>query len=178
MINQIINVTSSIESYITNIGDSAWVADIKWLGGFIVLIFGGLVILLIVKLQIFDKWLKMARNFWVAKSLPPKKYLNKSWQNILSRLEKNDEANLRLALIEADNLFDDLLKKMGLSGESMADRLKLLDSSKISNIEEIWRAHKLRNTIVHNYEYPIVSNEIRFGVKAYEKALQELEFLD
>ena len=141
------------------------------------LIFGSLVVILIVKMQIIDKWLKTAGNFLLTTAFP-KRHLNKSWQKILLRLDKNDEANLRLALIEADNLFDDLLKQIRLPGESMADRLKYLDSSQISNIDEIWQAHKLRNQIVHNPEYPITRNEIEFGVRAYEKALKELDFID
>jgi len=85
---------------------------------------------------------------------------------------------LRLALIEADNLFDDILKQMRLPGESMADRLRYIDSSQIPNIDEIWRAHKLRNVIVHNHEYPILRNKIESGITAYEKALKELDFID
>lgn len=150
---------------------------LKWLGGFLTLVFGSLVVILVIKMQIIDRWLKTAGNFLLTTAFP-KRQLNKSWQKILLRLNKNDEANLRLVLIEADNLFDDLLKQMRLPGESMADRLKYIDSSKISNIDEIWQAHKLRNQIVHNSEYPITRNEIEFGVKAYEKALKELEFMD
>lgn len=132
---------------------------------------------LIAKLQIIDGWFKTAGNFLLTQAFP-KRHLNKSWQKILTRLQKNDESNLRLALIEADNLFDDLLKQMRLPGESMADRLRYIDSSQVPNIDEIWRAHKLRNVIVHNHEYPITKNEMEFGVKAYEKALKELEFID
>jgi len=172
-----INLTGSLQFYVTDIGNSMWVADIKWLGVFLTLIFGSLVVLVIIKLQLIDKLLKTVGNFLLTTAFP-KRQLNKSWQKILLRLNKNDEANLRLALIEADNLFDDLLKQMRLPGESMADRLKYLDSSQISNIDEVWQAHKSRNTIVHNHEYPITRNEIEFGVKAYEKALKELEFMD
>jgi len=177
MIDKMINLTSSLQSYVTDIGNSTWVADIKWLGGFLTLIFGSLVVLVIIKLQLIDKLFKTVSNFLLTTAFP-KRQLNKSWQKIWSRLNQNDEANLRLALIEADNLFDDLLKQMRLPGESMADRLKFLDSSQISNIDEIWQAHKSRNTIVHNPEYPITRNEIEFGVRAYEKALKELEFID
>jgi len=177
MIDKMINLTGSLQFYVTDIGNSMWVADIKWLGVFLTLIFGSLVVLVIIKLQLIDKLLKTVGNFLLTTAFP-KRQLNKSWQKILLRLNKNDEANLRLALIEADNLFDDLLKQMRLPGESMADRLKYLDSSQISNIDEVWQAHKSRNTIVHNHEYPITRNEIEFGVKAYEKALKELEFMD
>ncbi len=177
MIDQMLNLTGSLQSYVMDIGNSEWIFGIKWLGGLLTLIFGGLVVLLLFKMQLIDKWLKVTGNFLLITAFP-KRHLNKSWQKILSRLNKNDEANLRIALIEADNLFDDLLKQMRLPGESMADRLKYLDSSQISNIDEIWQAHKLRNTIVHNPEYPITRNEIEFGVKTYEKALKELEFMD
>mgnify|MGYP001590493438 CR=1 FL=1 len=166
-----------IDQMLNLIGNSGWVTGLKWLGVFFTLILGSLIVIVIIRMQLIDRWLKTAGNFLLTSAFP-KRHLNKSWQKILLRLNKNDEANLRLALIEADNLFDDLLKQMRLPGESMADRLKYLDSSQISNIDEIWQAHKLRNQIVHNPEYPITRNEIEFGVRAYEKALKELEFID
>ena len=175
--DQLINIINSLQSYFINIGNTGLIANLKWLAGFLSVVFGGLIALLIIKLQLIDKLFKIVSNFLLTSAFP-KRQLNKSWQKILSRLNKNDEANLRLALIEADNLFDDLLKQMRLPGASMADRLKYLDSSQISNIDEIWQAHKLRNVIVHNPEYSIAKNEIEFGVKAYEKALKELEFID
>lgn len=151
--------------------------NLKWLGALAAIIFGGLTVFLIIKMQIIDNWFKTAGKFLLTQTFP-KRHLNKSWQKILGRLAKKDEDSLRLALIEADNLFDDLLKQMGLPGESMADRLKYIDSSQVSNIDEIWRAHKLRNVLVHNHEVPITGNEIEFSITAYEKALKELEFID
>ncbi len=173
----ILKILNIFQSFIIFLGGTQFAYSLKWLGGFLVLIFGGLTVLLIIKLQIIDGWLKTTGNFLLTHAFP-KRHLNKSWQKILSRLAKSDEANLRLALVEADNIFDDLLKQMRLPGESMADRLRYIDSSQIPNIDEIWRAHKLRNLIVHNSEYPITRNEMEFGVKAYEKALKELEFID
>lgn len=177
MPDQILNIIENIRVIIVSFGGTPLVSNLKWLGGVLSIIFGAFVVLLIVKLHIIDGWFKSAGNFLLTHSFP-KRHLNKSWQKILARLNKSDEANLRLALIEADNLFDDLLKQMRLPGESMADRLKYIDSSQVSNIDEIWRAHKLRNVLVHNHEYQVTRNEIDFGIKAYEKALKELEFID
>ncbi|MEK7578862.1 MAG: hypothetical protein AAB456_04100 [Patescibacteria group bacterium] len=177
MIDFIINMINNLRFYFVSAGNTQFVNNLMWLGGFLTLLFGVLLVILIIKMQIVDKWLKTAGNF-LSTTAFPKRHLNKSWQKILLRLSKNDEANLRLALIEADNLFDDLLKQMRLPGESMADRLKYIDSSQVSNVDEIWQAHKLRNQIVHNPDYPITRNEIDFGVRAYEKALKELEFID
>ncbi len=177
MFDQVLYIINYLSSYIVWIGGTSIVLTLKWLGGVLSLIFIGLIALLVIKLQIIDEWFKTAGSFLLTHTFP-KRHLNKSWQKILTRLSKNDEANLRLALIEADNIFDDLLKQMRLPGESMADRLKYIDSSQVSNIDEIWRAHKLRNAIVHNHEYPITRNEMEFGVGAYERALKELEFID
>ncbi|KKS20540.1 MAG: hypothetical protein UU78_C0060G0005 [Candidatus Roizmanbacteria bacterium GW2011_GWC2_41_7] len=177
MLDLILNILSAVREFILFLSGTRLFFNLKWLGTILSLIFGAFIIILIVKLKVIDSWFKTAGNFLLTQAFP-KRHLNKSWQKILIRLEKSDEANLRLALIEADNLFDDLLKQMRLPGESMADRLRYIDSSQISNIDEIWRAHKLRNVLVHNHEYQITRNEMEFGVKAYEKALKELEFID
>ncbi len=177
MIDQIIFIINYLESYIVWISNTSIISNLKVIGGLLSLTFIGLIVLLVIKLQIIDGWFKTAGSFLLTHAFP-KRHLNKSWQKILTRLSKNDEANLRLALIEADNIFDDLLKQMRLPGESMADRLKYIDSSQVSNIDEIWRAHKLRNVIVHNSDYPVTRNEMEFGVGAYQKALKELEFID
>ena len=177
MIDLVLNVLNVLREYISFLSGTQLFFTLKWLGVLLSIISGTLIVLLIVKLQIIDNLFKTAGNFLLTQAFP-KRHLNKSWQKILSRLIKSDEANLRLALIEADNLFDELLKQMRIPGESMADRLRYVDSSQVPNIDEIWRAHKLRNVMVHNHEYPITRNEMEFGVKAYEKALKELDFID
>ncbi|HAJ44582.1 MAG: hypothetical protein UV53_C0019G0014 [Candidatus Azambacteria bacterium GW2011_GWE1_42_9] len=177
IVNWILNTINNWRSYFIKLGDSEWVSNFEWFGWSLTAIFGGLVIFLIVKLKIVDKWYKTTTNFLSAKA-SQKRIIDKSWQKILARLKKSDDTNLRLALIEADSAFDDLLKQMRLPGESMADRLKYLDTAKISNIEEIWRAHKLRNQIVHSPEYPVARGEMEFAIRAYENALKELEFID
>ena len=177
MIDLIADITSNLRLSVINFGASEWAAYLRSLGIFLTLFFGFLVIILINKIGILNKFSKATSNF-LKGGKTPKKNLNTSWQKILSRLKQSDEANLRLALIEADNIFDGLLKLMGLPGESMADRLKYLNSAQVSNIEEIWQAHKLRNQLVHGSEYPIARSEIEFGVRAYEKALKELKFID
>ena len=134
MLDLILNILSAVREFILFLSGTRLFFNLKWLGTILSLIFGAFIVILIVKLQIIDGWFKTAGNFLLTQAFP-KRHLNKSWQKILTRLEKSDEANLRLALIEADNLFDDLLKQMRLPGESMADRLRYIDSSQVSNID-------------------------------------------
>jgi hypothetical protein len=103
--------------------------------------------------------------------------LTTDWRDVKARLETGDEASIKLAVIEADKLVDNLLKKMGYVGNSMGDRLKLLEKSSFQSLDDLWKAHKIRNRIVHHAEYSITPEESRKAIEIYEKVLRELKAL-
>lgn len=105
------------------------------------------------------------------------KRAEKKWAEIEKKLLFNDEANLKMAVIEADNFMDEVLKKMSLPGDDMGGRLKNLDVSKLQSVNSVWDAHKLRNMIVHDSDYKIRSDEAKRAVGGFKKALQELQLL-
>ena len=108
----------------------------------------------------------------------PKRRIIKGWKQIFRRLRKMDEAQYKLAIIEADKLLDEVLKISGYAGETMADRLKQLTPAQISNLEEIWQVHKIRNQIVHEPDFKLNQTEAAYAISIYEKALKEFGLLD
>ncbi|MEK9154937.1 MAG: hypothetical protein AAB596_02615 [Patescibacteria group bacterium] len=102
----------------------------------------------------------------------------KAWKQVMKRMEANDEVNLKMAIIESDKILDEILKLSGYRGETMADRLKQITSAQISNIEEIWSAHKVRNRIVHEPDFHIPRGEAWMIVEIYKKTLKELSLID
>ena len=102
----------------------------------------------------------------------------KAWKQIQKRLKIGGEAQLKLAIIEADKILDEILKKSGYQGENMSDRLKQITPAQISNIEEIWQAHKIRNRIVHEPDFSILSNEAENIIEIYEKTFKESGLID
>lgn len=102
----------------------------------------------------------------------------KAWQQIQKRLKIGGEANLKLAVIEADKILDELLKMSGYRGETMADRLKQVLPTQLSNIEDLWNCHKIRNRIVHEPDYRINQSETEIAVGFYKKAFQEFGLID
>ena len=65
----------------------------------------------------------------------------------------------KLAVIEADKLADMVLRKAGIKGESMAERLrgveKIVDRSVY---QRMWEAHKVRNELVHEINHASISD--------------------
>lgn len=118
-----------------------------------------------------------AREFLL---LPPirRREVLKTWERIQKRVRSGYDAELRLALIEADKLWDELLTRMGYGGETTAERMKYLTAAQFSNIEDLWAAHKLRNRVVHDTEFPPRQDEILRAVAAYEKAFRELQLIE
>lgn len=101
----------------------------------------------------------------------------KKWEKAKVRLQKGWEPEAKLAIIEADQLLDDLLRRMGYVGESLGERLKQLDAEILPNIDQVWEAHKIRNNLVHDPDYKLSLNRAQSAIEIYEQAFQALEAL-
>ena len=133
------------------------------------------VVFLIIQLRKnIKKSLEMAAASVLAPELP-KKTMAKNWQSVLEKLESKDESNYKMAVIEADKIFDDILKRIGYQGEDMAERLKQITSAQLANIDEIWQVHKLRNRLVHELGFRIKHSQAKQAVEIYQRALEDLE---
>ena len=107
----------------------------------------------------------------------PKKELDKKWNSVMDKLEKNNESDYKLALIEADNIFDDLLKKIGYQGEDMGERLKQITEAQLANIDELWQAHKTRNRIAHEPGFKLTYSQAKRAIEIYQRAIRDLEVI-
>ena len=105
----------------------------------------------------------------------PKKKMVKRWESVLANLGREDENSYKLAVIEADKIFDDILKKIGYQGEDMGERLKQLTPAQTANLDEVWQAHKLRNQIVHEPDSKLTRAQAQRAVEIYQRALEDLE---
>lgn len=99
----------------------------------------------------------------------------KKWSKVKKRLEKEWESEAKLAVIEADKLLDEVLRRMGYKGASLGERLKQLDKNILPNIEEVWRVHQVRNDIVHDPNYRLTVNRAGSILEVYEQAFKSLE---
>lgn len=112
------------------------------------------------------------RNATLSRSM-----LREQWDAIKAHLNENTPANRKLAIIEADKLVDHILKESGFGGEHMADRLERLAPHNLRSFDRLWRAHKVRNEIVHSMGYEVPEREAKQALDDYEEFLKEVRIL-
>ncbi|MDP3947136.1 MAG: hypothetical protein Q8Q41_00395 [bacterium] len=139
-------------------------------------LFSGIVYL-IAKLNLVGMGVEKLSEIIGKKDLSRRKSV-KAWQQVEWRMGVGDEAQVKLAVIEADKILDEILKMAGLTGETMADRLKKLTSAQLSNIESVWQVHKIRNRIVHEPDYHLAHADAVYAINIYRVALKELGLID
>ncbi len=136
----------------------------------------GLIILLLKSSWMRSRYLEALTEFVTYRPFGVKETF-KHWNKIIKRLETDREAEYKLAVIEADGLLDAVLKKMGYKGDSSAQRLEQIDLSVLPNLEEVWKAHKTRDNIVHDPDYRLTLDQAKRVLEVYEKTLRNLELL-
>ncbi len=105
------------------------------------------------------------------------KRITRNWKKTLRRLETGSESEYKLALIEADNMLNNSLKRMRYHGQTLEERLQKLTSATLPNIEDIYKAHQLRNNIFHDPDYRLTLDEAKRTIEVYEKAFTALQIL-
>ncbi|MBI4034375.1 hypothetical protein HY380_00585 [Candidatus Saccharibacteria bacterium] len=99
------------------------------------------------------------------------KYFERKWLELLTRVRTQD--GMVLAIIDADKLLDDALRRRGFSGKTMGERL--VDAQRtLTNNDAVWFAHKLRNRLVHESEARIREREAKAALAAIRQGLKDL----
>lgn len=75
---------------------------------------------------------------------------NERWTTVEKLFISSNEADWRLAIIEADAMLEDLLIHMGFEGESVSERLKQAQPQSFPMLDYAWQAHRIRNRIAHD----------------------------
>ncbi len=82
------------------------------------------------------------------------------------------ESDHRRAVMEADKVLDQLLTKNGYQG-TVGEKLKKA-SALFSDIQGVWRAHKLRNRIAHELDFECSQRDRNDAMNQFQKAYKEL----
>ena len=155
------------------------IPDLAIIEFFSALISAGLIAAIVV-MVIKTNWLgvKVERfRHIVLKTNLPTETAKREWVQIESHFFKGNENDLKVAIIEADKLLEDDLREAGVRGAHLGDRLKNLKPGQLSNVDQVWQAHRLRNDIAHQSNFKIKRDVAERALKIYEATLKELGLL-
>lgn len=96
------------------------------------------------------------------------------WEEIMRHMDSVKEAEWKFAIIEADKLIEQVLKKSGFPGDTLGERLTLINQDQLQSLNSLWEAHKVRNHIAHDFNYFLRYTEAKRAVDQYRMALKEL----
>ena len=104
------------------------------------------------------------------KGLDVQKYRT-AWMTIEQSLKKDETHSYQMSVLNADKLLDKALIEKGVSGATMADRMK---QTKWSRVDAVWSAHKLRNRIAHDTDVRLDYMGARRTLAAFKQALKDV----
>ena len=112
-------------------------------------------------------------SFWAHRK--PRKlnrvYYAARWQTLQKQL--GDKVTWPLAVIDADKLLDDALRRCRYKGKTMGERLVAAQRD-IKDNDNVWFAHKLRNRLVHETDVKLKERDVKDALLGIRAALKDL----
>lgn len=104
-----------------------------------------------------------------------KMYFEKHWKDLQALCKSKN--TWPLAIINADKLLDEALRKRRFKGKAMGERLVAAQRILTDN-DGVWYAHKLRNQIVHEDNVKLKQKDVKEALVGFRQALKDLGALE
>jgi hypothetical protein len=103
-----------------------------------------------------------------------KKFLRR-WKKIEKRLESKNEADFKLAILEADEFLNEVMEEIGHKGKNLNEKLENVDEEIIPNLKELKQVRKIKEDIISDPSYRLSEQEAKYILNVYEKTLKDLQ---
>lgn len=102
------------------------------------------------------------------------KYFHQKWIDLLTRVKTPE--GMILAVIDADKLLDEALRRKHYKGKTTGERLVAAQRD-LSDNDAVWYAHKLRNRLVHEPDTQLKKREAQAALAGFRQGLKDLGML-
>lgn len=107
-----------------------------------------------------------------------RKQKNVRWERVEQYMTSLNPSDWKIAILESDNILDDIVERIGYKGATLGERLKNIESSDFPYLEEAWQAHKLRNALAHKgTNYELTRSEAEQAINIYNRIFKSLGYL-
>ncbi len=105
-------------------------------------------------------------------------FRNTRWEHILELMKSKSQNDWRQAIIEADIILDEMLRRMSYDGLSIGDMLKKVDPADFATLQKAWEAHKFRNEIAHTgSEFKLSKSEADRVINLFKSVFDEFYYI-
>lgn len=138
-----------------------------------------LVVILYVMVRRYEMKQEMQRQTNMPMTADIQEYKkNDRWQTVLDHVNSPNPSDWRLAIIEADNILEEMMNVMGYQGDNLGEKLKSVEPSDFNTLQNAWEAHKVRNKIAHEgLSFKIDQREAKRVISLFETVFREFEFI-
>ena len=107
-----------------------------------------------------------------------RKQKNERWERVETYMTSLNPSDWKIAILEADNILDQVVERMGYKGTTLGERMKHIEASDFPYLEETWTAHKTRNAIAHKgTDYELTRSDAEQTINIYHRVFKELGYL-
>ena len=100
------------------------------------------------------------------------------WEKITAHLGSEKESDWRLAVLEADIMLDEFVTHLGYQGDSLGEKLKRIEKSDFTTLDQAWEAHAIRNKIAHEgAAFTLTEREGKRVINLYEEVFREFKYI-
>jgi hypothetical protein len=111
------------------------------------------------------------------KEVIPEERKNK-WDEIQKKAASDNPQEWQEAIIESENIINDILRKIGYGGENLEEMLKVIEPSDFENIQKVWEAHQVRKKIeVEGERFVLTKELVKETIDKYKAALKEFKYI-
>jgi len=118
-----------------------------------------------------------SRDFWRGSPFPFKKEAQKRWRKVKKKLASKKESNWKLAVIEATEIVEEVLVRMGYKAETLRKRLDLATPAQIPNLKEMKKVASIYEKVISDPDYKLEKKNAEKLIEVFEKFLRYVEYL-
>jgi hypothetical protein len=118
-----------------------------------------------------------AKDFRRGAPVPLQKKAQQKWNKIKKRLRSKKEANWKLAIIEGEEIVEDLLLKMGYKAKDLRSRLSLASEAQIPNLKDLLDASEVYEGILADPDYKLPLKKAEEVLNIFEEFLKYYQYL-
>ena len=103
---------------------------------------------------------------------------NTRWERVEEYMRSPNPSDWKVAILEADNILDEIIERMGYVGETLGERMKVISATDFPYLEEAWEAHKVRNQLAHKgTDYALSRSDAERVINIYYRIFSSLGYL-